>query len=33
VRNAPIRHLNERHGYVMEPGLVTLQAPLGGFEE
>ena len=22
VRNAPIRHLNQKHGYVLEPGVV-----------
>jgi GNAT superfamily N-acetyltransferase len=28
VRNEPIRRLNERHGYVVEPGEVTLLGPL-----
>jgi GNAT superfamily N-acetyltransferase len=25
VRNAPIRHLNEKHGYVLEPGVVFVR--------
>ena len=25
VRNAPIRHLNEKHGYVLEPGVVIVR--------
>jgi GNAT superfamily N-acetyltransferase len=25
VRNAPIRHLNEKHGYVLEPGTVIVR--------
>ncbi len=28
VRNEPIRRLNERHGYVIEPGEITLLGPL-----
>ncbi len=28
VRNAPIRHLNERHGYVVQPGVVVLHSSL-----
>lgn len=28
VRNAPIRHLNEKHGYVLEPGEISLLGPL-----
>jgi len=28
VRNEPIRRLNERHGYVVEPGEITLAGPL-----
>lgn len=28
-RNEPIRRLNERHGYVIEPGSVTLRGPIG----
>ncbi len=27
-RNEPIRRLNQRHGYVVEPGSVTLRGPL-----
>ena len=26
VRNAPIRHLNAKHGYVLEPGVVIVRA-------
>lgn len=29
ARNTPIRILNERHGYVLQPGLVTLERALG----
>jgi GNAT superfamily N-acetyltransferase len=29
VRNAPIRHLNAKHGYVLEPGNVILQRAIG----
>lgn len=29
VRNAPIRHLNEKHGYVLEPGVVIVRRSLG----
>ena len=29
VRNEPIRRLNERHGYVLEPGVVIVRAGLG----
>ena len=28
VRNAPIRHLNAKHGYVLEPGVVFVGRPL-----
>ena len=28
-RNEPIRRLNERHGYVIEPGSITLRGPIG----
>jgi mycothiol synthase len=28
VRNEPIRHLNEKHGYVLEPGLVIVRATI-----
>lgn len=28
VRNEPIRRLNDRHGYVVEPGLVMVRGPL-----
>jgi hypothetical protein len=28
VRNAPIRALNRRHGYKLEPGLVILRDTL-----
>ena len=27
VRNEPIRRLNERHGYVLEPGVVIVRGP------
>ena len=30
VRNAPIRALNQRHGYKLAPGLVTLRDALSG---
>ena len=30
VRNEPIRRLNARHGYKLEPGLVTLRDTLAG---
>ena len=29
VRNAPIRHLNEKHGYVLEPGVVIVRGVIG----
>ena len=29
VRNEPIRRLNERHGYVLEPGVVILRRAIG----
>jgi GNAT superfamily N-acetyltransferase len=29
VRNAPIRHLNQKHGYVLEPGVVIVRRSLG----
>ena len=29
VRNEPIRRLNERHGYVLEPGTVIVRRPIG----
>ncbi|MBA3347527.1 MAG: GNAT family N-acetyltransferase, partial [Actinobacteria bacterium] len=29
VRNAPIRHLNAKHGYVLEPGTVVVRGPIG----
>jgi len=29
VRNAPIRHLNAKHGYVLEPGTVSVRGRLG----
>jgi len=32
VRNEPIRRLNERHGYVVKPGLVVLHDSLAGIE-
>ncbi|HXH89214.1 MAG TPA: GNAT family N-acetyltransferase, partial [Gaiellaceae bacterium] len=28
VRNAPIRHLNAKHGYVREPGTVIVRATI-----
>ena len=28
VRNAPIRHLNQKHGYVLEPGVVIVRRAL-----
>ena len=27
-RNEPIRRLNERHGYRLEPGKITLRGPV-----
>ena len=30
VRNEPIRRLNERHGYVLEPGVVFVRATIAG---
>jgi hypothetical protein len=27
-RNEPIRRLNQRHGYVVEPGSVTVRGPV-----
>ena len=27
-RNAPIRALNARHGYLLEPGLIVLRGPV-----
>ena len=30
VRNAPIRHLNQKHGYVLEPGNVIVRRPIAG---
>jgi mycothiol synthase len=32
VRNEPIRRLNERHGYVVKPGVVVLHDSLAGIE-
>jgi GNAT superfamily N-acetyltransferase len=29
VRNAPIRHLNAKHGYVVEPGNVIVRRTIG----
>ena len=29
-RNEPIRRLNQRHGYVVEPGSITVRGPIGG---
>ena len=29
VRNAPIRHLNAKHGYVLEPGTVIVRRTIG----
>jgi GNAT superfamily N-acetyltransferase len=29
VRNEPIRHLNAKHGYVLEPGVVIVRRPTG----
>jgi GNAT superfamily N-acetyltransferase len=29
VRNEPIRRLNERHGYVVEPGVVIVRSVIG----
>ena len=29
-RNEPIRRLNERHGYRVEPGFITVRGPLSG---
>jgi len=28
-RNEPIRRLNQRHGYVVEPGSITVRGPIG----
>ena len=28
VRNAPIRHLNQKHGYALEPGNVIMRRPI-----
>lgn len=30
VRNAPIRHLNAKHGYVLEPGVVFMRGSIAG---
>jgi GNAT superfamily N-acetyltransferase len=30
VRNAPIRHLNQKHGYVLEPGVVIVRRTIAG---
>ena len=30
VRNEPIRRLNERHGYVLEPGVAIVRRTIGG---
>ena len=30
VRNEPIRRLNERHGYVLEPGVVFVRRTIAG---
>lgn len=30
VRNAPIRHLNAKHGYVLEPGVVIVRRTIAG---
>jgi GNAT superfamily N-acetyltransferase len=30
VRNAPIRHLNQKHGYVLEPGNVIVRRAIAG---
>jgi GNAT superfamily N-acetyltransferase len=30
VRDAPIRHLNAKHGYVLEPGVVIVRATISG---
>jgi len=32
VRNEPIRRLNEKHGYVVKPGVVVLHDSLAGIE-
>ena len=32
VRNEPIRRLNERHGYTVQPGVVVLHDSLAGIE-
>jgi GNAT superfamily N-acetyltransferase len=32
ARNDPIRHLNEKHGYVVEPGAILLRGTLGAAE-
>ena len=29
VRNGPIRHLNQKHGYVLEPGVVIVRGTIG----
>jgi hypothetical protein len=29
VRNAPIRHLNAKHGYALEPGNVIVRRAIG----
>ncbi len=29
-RNEPIRRLNERHGYQIEPGFIKVRGPLAG---
>ena len=29
VRNEPIRHLNQKHGYVLEPGVVIVRGTIG----
>ncbi len=33
VRNEPIRRLNERHGYVIEPGEISLLGPLAALSD
>ena len=32
VRNEPIRRLNERHGYTVQPGVVVLHDSLAGID-